>query len=359
MNRFSLDIAKIKIIISLVLAFIFSYISYSYIDLVPTPHINIQKVQTQLTGLNETKTSLMSHIKESLESVSFSTLTIARKNPTPTVSSQFSDTQPVEFDTKPSPAVTIIEIEGEEEVTPVFDPQTEPAKSTPIINRTTTIQPNSAKQSTIQPTQKVKPTTKPRPTKVPKPTAITLQNTRPGKNKEEVFGIIAKEMCVPEAMLRATYQIETGWSPYWVGFYTEPWNEKNTYHGTDSAEGQPDTKIMGPMQMMAQTWRSVKPVVSNKYNNTPLSMDVFFDAVLVSAYHLRNVSLAMSEHAPCDDWSLKYIAKGACKYGASCGGTDDYCRKICNFYNTYTKGPKKNCASIPNIISMDGVCQLK
>lgn len=356
MNRFSIDIAKIKIIISLVLAFIFSYISYSYIDLVPTPHINIQKVQTQLAGLNETKTSLMSHVKESLESVSFSTLTIAKKNPTPTISSQFNDTQPVEFDTKPSPAVTIIEIEGEEAVTPVINPQTEPTKSTPIINRTTTVQPNSINKSTIQPTQKIKPTAKPRPTKVPKPTAITLQNTRPGKNFDEVIASVSEIMCVPAPMLRATLQQEYG---PWLKNIESDWTNKNTYHGTDSADSAPATQIMGPMQMMADTWRKIKPYASQKVSNASLSIDVTYDAILGAAFHLRNVSLAGSEHAPCDDWSLKYIAKGACKYGASCGGTDDYCRKICNLYNTYTKGPKKNCTSIPNIISMDGVCQLK
>jgi len=187
----------------------------------------------------------------------------------------------------------------------------------------------------------------PKPTKKPKPTPtepIKLGTVRPGKNFQEVADILQPIICIPSAMIMATLQEE--WGP-WMAKTQANWTGANTYPGFDPAENAPAQSIGGVMQIMADTWRKIKPYVSQKLGNAPLALNVTFDAMAGGAYHLRNVSLAMHDKISCDDWPVKYILYGACRYNGACvpGSTtyNQYAYDVCNFYNQYTKGPKKNC----------------
>lgn len=193
-----------------------------------------------------------------------------------------------------------------------------------------------------------KPTNTPKPTKTPTPTVIKLQSVRPGKNFQDVAKILEPIICIPQAMIMATLTKEYG---PWMNQVQADWTNRNTFKGSDSGETAPATQVMGVMQMMADTWRRNKPNVSAKLGNASISIDVTFDAMAAGAYHLRNVSLAMQDHIGCNDWPVKYILYGACRYNGACPGNtfgqtqyyNTYTYEVCNLYNQYTSGPKKNC----------------
>lgn len=191
------------------------------------------------------------------------------------------------------------------------------------------------------------PSSTPKPTKPPKPTPtepIKLETVRPGKNFQEVANILQPIICIPQAMIMATLQKE--WGP-WMAKTQANWTSANTYPGFDPAENAPAQSIGGVMQMMADTWRKIKPYVSQKLGNAPLALSVTFDAMAGGAYHLHNVSLAMQDKISCDDWPVKYILYGACRYNGGCApgsyNYNQYAYDVCNLYNQYTKGLKKNC----------------
>jgi len=194
----------------------------------------------------------------------------------------------------------------------------------------------------------IPPTVKntPKPTKIPKPTPtepIKIGTVRPGKNFVEAAEVAGKIMCIPPAMILATLDKEYGpWKPK----IEADWTNKNTYPGSDPHNKPGSTAVVSVMQMMEDTWSRIKPIVTQKLG-TETSIAVTFDALAAGGYHLRNVSLAMQDKVDCEDWPVKYILYGACRYNGACapGATtyNQYSYDVCNNYNTYTKGPKKNC----------------
>jgi len=192
----------------------------------------------------------------------------------------------------------------------------------------------------------VKNTPKPKPTKPPKPTPtekITIGRVRPGKNFVEAAEVAGKIMCIPPAMILATLDKEYG---PWKAKIEADWTNLNTYPGSDPHNKPGSTAVVSVMQMMEDTWSRIKPIISEKLG-TETSIAVTFDALAAGGYHLRNISLAMQDHVSCEDWPVKYILYGACRYNGACtpGATtyNQYSYDVCNNYNTYTKGPKKNC----------------
>lgn len=201
--------------------------------------------------------------------------------------------------------------------------------------------------TTKQPTPTFQPTKTPKPTKPPKPTptpTIKLQALRPGKNFQDAADIIQPIICIPSAMIMATLDNEYG--PWMAGVEAD-WVNKNTYHGSDPHNNPGSTKVVSVMQMMEDTWSRIKPIVSQKFGGAEMSISVTFDAMAAGGYHLRNISLAMQDKISCDDWPVKYILYGACRYNGACaaGATtyNQYAYDVCNAYNRYTPGPKKNC----------------
>ena len=189
-------------------------------------------------------------------------------------------------------------------------------------------------------------TNAPKPTKPPKPTPIKLQVVRPGKNFQDTANIVGEIMCVPPAMIMAILDNEYG---PWMGQVEANWTARNTYTGSDPHNNPGSTIIPTScvMQIMEDTWSRIKPVLGNKNSSPKLSLAVTFDAMAAGAYHVRNVSLAMQDKVSCDDWPAKYILYGACRYNGACvpGSTtyNQYSYDVCNAYNRYTNGPKKNC----------------
>jgi hypothetical protein len=191
-----------------------------------------------------------------------------------------------------------------------------------------------------------------KPTKPPKPTPLILQTVRPGKNFDEVVESVSQIICIPKAMVRAVLQEEYG---PWLKKIEADWTNKNTYHGPDP-DYTGSTQIMGVMQMMGDTWQKIKPVVSSKVGGVDLSINVTYDAILGAAYHLWNISTYRGKD--CQDWSLQYIAKAACKYGGGCiAGSRNYCLEVCNYYNQFSR-QHKNCSKISKILSSDGKCNI-
>ncbi|GEM_PF-6484859 len=242
-----------------------------------------------------------------------------------------------------------------------INPSLSPTGS-PITPFPSTVFPSSYITPTgvYSPTNTPKPTKVPKATNTPKPTPIVLANRRPGNNVDEVIENVYKIICVPKPMLRAVLEIEYG---PWLGKLQNEWEQRNTLTcppaGCDQSNPvcNGDQTISGVMQMMSDTWCRIYPYVRQKVGNSVLSINVTYDAILGAGYHLKNISL--NRDKDCEDWDLKSIAKAACKYGGSCGGGDNYCGRVCAYYNQFTTGPKKNCAQLPNVISMDGLCQLK
>lgn len=196
------------------------------------------------------------------------------------------------------------------------------------------------------PTRAPRPTRTPRPTKVPTPTPLVLTNPRPGKNFTDAANIVGGAMCVPPAMIIATLEIEYG---PWMGDVEANWISRNTYSGSDPHDNSGSTTIpqVAVMQMMEDTWYRIKPILAQKFGTNNLSLEVTFDSLLAGSYHLRNISLAMQDHVSCDDWPVKYILYGACRYNGACAAGqhtyNDYSYRVCENYNKYTSGPKKNC----------------
>lgn len=195
-------------------------------------------------------------------------------------------------------------------------------------------------------TKAPRPTKVPRPTRAPTPTPIKLTNPRPGKNFADAANIVGEAMCVPAAMIRATLDIEYG---PWMGDVEANWTARNTYHGSDPHD-KPGSAVVPfgvVMQMMEDTWTRIKPILAQKFGTNEMSLEVTFDSMLAGAYHLRNISLAMQDKVSCDDWPVKYILYGACRYNGACAAGshtyNQYSYTVCNNYNKYTTGPKKNC----------------
>lgn len=196
-----------------------------------------------------------------------------------------------------------------------------------------------------------KPTAVPKPTKVPKPTAVPklkLDARRPGSSFDEVVKIMSPIMCVPEAMMWATLENEYG---PWLKNIEADWSNKNTMSGADTTAVSGSQSIIGVTQMMSDTWYRVKSNVMAKFTVDDMSLNVTFDSIAASAYHQRNVSLAGQDKQPCDDWDVKYILYAACRYNGACpsntmGQTqyyNEYTYKVCEAYNRFTTGQKKNC----------------
>lgn len=189
----------------------------------------------------------------------------------------------------------------------------------------------------------------PKPTKPPKPTptpTITITNPRPGKNFEDTANIVGKIMCIPPAMIMATLHNEYG---PWLAGVEANWTARNTYQGSDPHDVAGSTAVPSDnvMQMMEDTWHRIKPIIANKLGTSELSLDVTFDSMAAGSYHLRNISLAMHDGVACNDWPVKYILFGACRYSGGCTATsttyNQYAYDVCNAYNRYTTGPQKNC----------------
>jgi len=147
-------------------------------------------------------------------------------------------------------------------------------------------------------------------------------------------------------MIMATLQIEYG---PWMADVEANWVARNTYNGSDPHDKAGSAAIpFGVVaQMMEDTWHRIKPYVAQKLGSSELSLAVTFDAMAAMGYHLRNVSLAGQDKVGCDDWPVKYILYGACRYNGACAAGshtyNDYSYRVCANYNSYTTGPKKNC----------------
>lgn len=190
------------------------------------------------------------------------------------------------------------------------------------------------------------PTKVPKPTKIPKPTPFNLSNPRPGKNFRESADIVGKLICIPPAMIMATLANEYG---AWMAKVESDWTSRNTYKGSDPHDnaGSSIVPFVNVMQMMEDTWHRIKPILASKLGTNEISLEVTFDSMVAGAYHLRNISLAMHDKISCDDWPVKYILYGACRYNGACAAGSHnynaYSYSVCNAYNRYTTGPKKNC----------------
>jgi hypothetical protein len=306
---------KILIGISLILSFGLTMLLGTILT---PPFPRLENIITSVEKLKEYKiNSLMP--KLSLPKI-FTQITLSTRKPLPTTNSQPSiNYQP-----------------------PVFNQQPTTIKYQPSV---TSYQPTV---TTSQPTiTSYQPSVTPKPTKTPKPTptpTFALTNPRPGKNFQEVADILQPIICIPSAMIMATLEKEYG---PWLGNVQANWVNNNTYNGSDPNDVSGSTKVTGVMQMMEDTWHRIKPYVGQKLGTTELSLTVTFDSMAAGAYHLRNISLAMHDKISCDDWPVKYILYGACRYSGGCapGATtyNQYAYDVCNYYNDFTKGPKKNC----------------
>ena len=144
--------------------------------------------------------------------------------------------------------------------------------------------------------------------------------------------------------------LENEYGP-WMGQVEANWDSRNTLQGPDTTAVSGSTAIVGVTQMMQDTWFRIKPYVMQKFNVSDMSLNVTFDSIAAGSYHQRNVGLAGTDKQPCDDWDVKYILYAACRYNGACppntmGQTqyyNTYTYKVCEAYNRFTTGPKKNC----------------
>ena len=191
------------------------------------------------------------------------------------------------------------------------------------------------------------PTKYVKPTKSPTPIPFKLTNPRPGKNIREVAELVGKIMCLPPAMVYAIYDNEAG---YLGPKVTANWTYYNTYPGSDPTDVPGSTEVFGVTQMMGDTWHKIKPYVAQKLGTSAISLNVTFDSMAAAGFHIQNVSLAGTDHVSCDDWPVKYILYGACRYNGACpantmGQTqyyNPYTYSVCASYNEYG-AKQKNC----------------
>ncbi len=213
---------------------------------------------------------------------------------------------------------------------------------TPITIPTKTLTPTP--QTLINtPTKTPKPTKPPKPSPTPK---FVLTNPRPGKDIREIAEIVGPIFCVPPAMVYAIYDNEAGYLGQKV---SNNWTYYNTYQGSDPTDIPGSTSVFGVTQMMGDTWHRIKPYVAQKLGSTEISLNVTFDAMAAAAFHIRNISLAGKDHIPCDDWPVKYILYGACRYNGACPPNtmdqtqyyNSYTYSVCESYNEYGENQKK------------------
>ena len=248
----------------------------------------------------------------------------------------------------------------------------------------------------IKPTTRPIPTYRPQPTKVPEPTTIPIGNVRPGSSIQEIADMVQKYTCTPANLIKAVKYWETGESFLNADAATiRKYNTYDWWNNASSAQeicsGYAYNVIKGtiPSDSKFAGTRCQNPLGKQDYpyaimgilplddseqiayiddfqrvfnTNLPVDRRVFFDAMMMVGFHLKNISLERSDN--CAQWDVKYIFKAACKYQGGCifqytTGSDrsgDYCYLTCTKYNEYA-GTSYDCTSAGNYL--DASCNFK
>jgi hypothetical protein len=212
---------------------------------------------------------------------------------------------------------------------------------------------------TLKPT--LKPTKPPKPTPTSPPPPVT-SSQRPGTTLKEIYQEVSKRTCVPEALLYAFQQAETGawWtinSPsskvkiynkygWWIdgsgdpctgmGYHTQtgivPQDSVNA--GVSCQKPIPsgdDQAIMGLWQISKYEEDAAKKYIG-KIISGNIDRRVIFDNAVIFAIITKN-RVAGGPPSNCNDWPTDVIKIVAQKHYGSCG--DNYCDKILNYYRQY------------------------
>lgn len=267
--------------------------------------------------------------------------------------------------------------------------------SSPVLSTTPTTKPlPTAPRATNTP----KPTSKPKPSPTPPLPPITSE-IRPGSNLEEVYADVAKRMCVPVALMKAIQTEETG--DRLVNYAKTNFKFINTYgwwntdkatqldyfnaaaYSAQSGYAPPDSKfagiriakpiqpdaydqmIMGLLQISQQEQDLSFKNTSKVITSGKIDRRILYDNALIFASVTLNKVGNLAETG-CGDWSLKAIARAACKHLGGCNynygaNNGNYCTKICDHYNSFA-GTHYNCGSAASLMVAngdDGQCTLK
>jgi len=349
-------VIRLKILISIFIAFLISAFVAKYSQTPGSPNINTNKIVTDAKNITISFADKINPAK--LISIISFPVFVAPTNTL--VPSKYPTQKPISTPIIHQPSVT--------------DPTSTPYPSFP------TSKPTSRPNQTTSPTTKPSPTTIP-PTPKPLPTVVSeifpvdQALKRPGASVDEVFKIGADKTCVPKEVIRTIASIESGGffntvSTRYFFFYNSYnwWNseflteQKRTCSGYDYDSNTglvpSDSKFagtrcrngsnsglttMGPMQVSTYEQSQYGKDAARKLGVSAADRRVILDAIIIAGLIIQD-----NVKAGCGTWSGKDVIKAACAYYGSCGIRDGtyYCATFCRNYKSF--GGKADCEGALN-----------